>query len=101
MPSDVPRSSKTEENVSMPSVLADTPEEWAEISAIPALYLDSWHLYGWRGHIRVTMGEQMGDLDKYRIAFVMETNDVEAFAKQLLQMVERRKKKESTVKPAL
>jgi hypothetical protein len=64
------------------------------IAAIPALYADTWHVYTWTGHMRLTFGEIFRDLDNFRNAVVMPIDDAEALAQQMLRMIERRKKLE-------
>jgi hypothetical protein len=64
-------------------------------AAISAIYVDTWAVLTWSGHVRFVLGESVGDDDHYRAAFVMEVEDAEGFANHLLQIVKRRKAKDS------
>jgi hypothetical protein len=73
---------------------AELDEEAArdqEIGAIPGLYIDTWSMYSWKGHIRVTFGEIFHDTDNFRTAIVMNIDDAVIFARRMLRMAERRK----------
>jgi hypothetical protein len=61
------------------------------IAAIPGLYIDTWNMYTWKGHIRVTFGEIFHDTDNFRAAIVMNIDDAIIFARRMLRMAERRK----------
>ena len=61
------------------------------VGAIPGLYIDTWTMYSWKGHVRVTFGEVYHDTDNFRTAIVMNTDDAVIFARRLLRMAERRK----------
>ena|ERR1700722_15640644 len=65
--------------------------EQREMAGIPAIYVDTWHLYTWTGHMRITFGEIFGDIDSFRSAVVMEIDDAERLANQILRMIERRR----------
>ena len=66
-------------------------------ASIPAVYVDTWGFSSWRGHIRITLGEQLGDTDKYRYAFLMELPEAERFARHILRIVERRRQKDGAI----
>jgi hypothetical protein len=70
-------------------------------AAIPALFLDTWGFSTWRGHIRITLGEELGGQDYYRTAFVMDLDNAEAFALQLFKSVSRRKKRDAAATKTL
>jgi hypothetical protein len=61
------------------------------IGAIPGLYIDTWHMYSWKGHVRVTFGEIFHDTDNFRTAIIMNVDDALIFARRMLRMAERRK----------
>jgi hypothetical protein len=61
------------------------------IAAIPALFIDTWHVLTFAGHARVTFGEIFGDADNFRTAIVLELDDAESLGRQLLRMAQRRK----------
>lgn len=63
--------------------------------SLPAVYIDTWGFHSWRGHIRIALGEQAGDTDSYRFAYVMELDDAETFANQVLRVVQRRKERDA------
>ena len=61
--------------------------------ALPAVYVDTWFLSTWTGHVRITLGEEaLPGRDQYRYAMVMELDIAERFAEHILEMVGRRKK---------
>ena len=68
------------------------------VAAVPALYVDTWHIITWRGHLRITFGEELAEEDSYRTAIVMELGDAEKLASQLKRMIEQRKQKDSIQK---
>ena len=69
----------------------DQIDEKIARSGIPAIYIDTWFLTTWRGHMRITFGETVSHIDAYRSAIVLELRDAEKLAKQMLEMVARRK----------
>lgn len=69
----------------------ETDEERAERAAIPAIYIDTWFLTTWKGHIRITFGERVSRLDTYRSAIVMEMRDAERLCEHILEMINERK----------
>ena len=72
----------------------ENDEEKIARSGIPAIYIDTWFLTTWRGHMRITFGETVSKIDAYRSAIVLELNDAEKLSRQILKMIERRKEKE-------
>jgi len=74
--------------------VAELEEEAARdrsIAAIPGLYVDTWSMYSWKGHVRVTFGEIFHDTDNFRTAIVMDVDDAILLARRMLRMAERRK----------
>lgn len=70
--------------------------EWEAIAQLPAMYVDTWYLTTWRGHMRIALGEQFADLqNQYRLALVLELNDAESLARGILRGIERRRKKDA------
>ena len=72
----------------------DSEEDQAEfrrMADVPAAYVDTWHLYTWSGHMRLTFGEIFGDLVGYRSALVLGLDDAEKLARQMIRIIERRK----------
>lgn len=69
----------------------ETDAEKAARAAIPAVYIDTWFLTTWRGHIRITFGERVSRLDMYRSAIVMELRDAERLCNHMLEMINERK----------
>jgi hypothetical protein len=42
-------------------------EAEALLGAVPAIFVDTWHIWTWKGHVRITFGEAMGaETDVYR-----------------------------------
>ena len=82
------------DDISQEKTTAELEEEAARdraIGAIPGFYIDTWSMYSWKGHIRVTFGEIFRDTDNFRTAIVMNTDDAIIFARRMLRMAERRK----------
>jgi hypothetical protein len=81
----------------------ETPDEAAAESRkeargeLPAVFVDTWGFVSWRGHLRITVGEEIGDTDIYRFAFLMELTDAEKFAKHILRVVEKRRSKDGAL----
>ncbi len=69
-------------------------EERIARAGVPAIYIDTWFLTTWRGHMRITFGETVSKVDSYRSAIVLELRDAEKLAQQMLRMVQRRKARE-------
>lgn len=88
--SDTPDASVPEEREQADPELDEIDDRIAR-SGIPAIYIDTWFLTTWRGHMRVTFGERVSHIDAYRSAIVLELRDAERLAHQMLEMVERRK----------
>lgn len=67
--------------------------------ALPAVYVDTWFLSTWRGHIRITFGEATrSGADRYRFAMVLEQQDAQVLAKQIQRMLDRREEKDAAPK---
>lgn len=81
------------------AALARKKEQAGHLGAVPAFFVDTWHIWTWEGHARITFGEEMGEADDvYRSAVVMDTDNALAFAKHLLRLVERRKKRDLEIR---
>lgn len=83
-----------------PTATASAEEEneddrdYEAMARLPAVYADTWYVITWKGHLRMTLGE---DFEKphYRAAFVLELDDAERLAKHILRSVERRRKRDT------
>lgn len=62
--------------------------------ALPATYIDTWHVWTWKGHMRITFGEEFPDVRYLRSAVVMTLHDAELLANMMLRMAEVRRKKD-------
>ncbi len=94
--------------------LNDTPEEKKErdqkertraeryrtIGSVPGIFVDTWHLVSFKGHIRVTFGEVLGNIDNFRSAIVLDLDDAEVFARQLHRMARQRKVRDEEIAAA-
>ena len=67
---------------------------------LPAVFIDTWAFSTWQGHVRITLGEEIGNKDVYRSAFLMELNEAEYFANHLLKVIRIRREKEAAKKQA-
>lgn len=76
----------------------DHAEDIENAAVIPALYSDTYWLTVWSGHIRLTFGEQLADKARYRSALVMDWDDALSLAKDIVELVERRKKRDAEQK---
>ena len=64
-------------------------------AALPAVFIDTWAFLSWRGHVRISLGEEVGESDQYRFAFLMELDQAEQFAHHVLRIVARRRENEA------
>lgn len=65
-----------------------------QIGPVPALYIDTWNLNSWQGHVRITFGESLGRKDYFRTAIVVDTDDAISLARQLLRFAQDRKERD-------
>jgi len=72
-------------------------QDRAAVAAVPAIYIDTWYLNAWRGHVRITFGESLGKTDSYRTAVVMELDDAQRMINQLQRLITRRRKNEEEI----
>jgi hypothetical protein len=61
---------------------------------LPATYIDTWHVSTWKGHMRVTFGEEIGHVRYLRSAIVLTLDDAEMLGRMMLDMAGKRRKKE-------
>jgi hypothetical protein len=60
---------------------------------LPGHFIDTWSSLTWRDHMRITVGEELYDIDSYRFAMVMTLEDAEAFAQFILRRVQKQKER--------
>jgi len=54
-------------------------------AALPAIWVDTWAVLTWSGHMRIVLGESMPTGTVYRGAYVMTIEDAERFANYILR----------------
>ena len=80
----------------------DVRSDREETAKLAAIYIDSYWLTIWNQLIRITFGEDLGGEVRYRSSIVMPWRDAEAMARQVLRMIENRRKRieaEATATP--
>lgn len=65
----------------------------AALASIPATFCDAFTVSSWEGHVRLSLGEFLGDKLHYRVAVVMPVEDV----RELITYLERAVKRASTI----
>ena len=69
---------------------------------LPSVWIDTWSTLTFKGHVRVSLGEEFAEGAFYRSAFIMDLDQAEAFALHLYGAVQKRKaKEEATAAKAL
>jgi hypothetical protein len=69
-------------------------------AAMPATFVDTWSTVIWPGHMRLVLGEWLYGGPQYRAAFVMELDEVERLANELLERVQRQRDKDAEKRKA-
>ena len=62
---------------------------------LPAVYIDTWSTLIWSGHMRITLGEWLGEDPSYRGAFIMELDDAERLARHILRRAQRQRERDA------
>jgi hypothetical protein len=82
---------------------SEDPKNAAEIEAasnVPAFYVDTYWLTVWEGHIRITLGELLGDNERYRTAVVIPWDQALSLSKDIAGLISRSSRKVEEPKPA-
>jgi hypothetical protein len=61
----------------------------AEAKQLTAIYVDSYWITIWSGHIRITFGEVFGDKTEFRSAVVIPLDVVESLTKDIVELVNK------------
>ena len=88
-----------QDETEIPDEKEDRPDR-EETAKLTGVYIDSYWLTIWNELIRISFGEALGGKVRYRSAVVMPWEDAESLARQILSMVEKRRKRTKTAATA-